>query len=208
MGKFEWADNFQKKQGSDKGKSGKSYVGVKINPDGTYDYSHALEIRGVESNKVLNEYVEEKQSKFEKQLQSSGALEQGNARAVWYSMQENIKRNKEILNKAKESGKSDTRLEKRIEEHEMQQKIFEDIINRFAQDLIVKSIDTNESFTSEKAEEIANNITADEMLGIVRTYVEVYDKKVLEYKMVIKIILVAMIKSMKNLKPCFEQQII
>jgi len=97
-------------------------------------------------------------------------------------MQDTIRINKRVINKAKESGKPDSRLEEQVKIQEIQQKILEDIISRFAQDLIVNNIGTGKNFRAENAEEIANNITADEMLDILQGYIDVYEKKVFEYE--------------------------
>jgi hypothetical protein len=148
-------------------------VGAKKNPDGTWDYSHAMEWKDPSGKlaKGFEELKKQEQEARAKRLEIPKDVKPGSAEMVRYTIRNIIIVNEEAANKARQDGKHDARREALIRGQKMQQTMLNNAYMRFSQDLIKRGLDTGQGVTAEQARERAANLTADEMHDLVQKYV-------------------------------------
>lgn len=149
-------------------------VGAKKNPDGTWDYSRAMELPDPDG-RIAKEFEDLKNKEKEaraKRLEIPEDVKPGSAEMTWYTMRNTILVNKEVVNKERKEGKKfDKRREDLIKAQEMQQTLFSKVKDRFSLDLIRGGLNTGESITAEEALERESSLTANEMYDLVQKYV-------------------------------------
>lgn len=148
-------------------------VGAEKNPDGTWDYSRAMEWKDPEGKlaKGFEESQKREKEARAKRLEIPKEVKPGSAEMSWYTMRNTILVNEEVANKARQEGKPDTRREAFIKAQKMQQTMFGNANMQFSQDLIKEGLDAGQSVTAEQARERAANLTANEMHDLVQKYV-------------------------------------
>jgi hypothetical protein len=148
-------------------------VGAKKNPDGTWDYSRAMEWKDPEG-KLAKGFEESKKREKEaraERLEIPKDIKPGSAEMAWYTMRNTIIVNEEAANRARKEGNPDERREALIKAQKMQQTMFDNASMRFSQDLIKGGLDTGQSVTAEQARARAANLTANEMYDLVQKHV-------------------------------------
>ena len=146
------------------------FVGAEKNPDGTWDYSRALEWEDPEGKLAKGFEKAKKKEAHAKRLEIPKEVKPGSADMAWHTMRNTIKVNKEAANKANQAGKPDERREALIKAQEMQQTMLENVSMKFSENLIKDGLDTGQNVTAEQAKERAVNLTANEMYDIVQKY--------------------------------------
>jgi len=148
-------------------------VGAKKNPDGTWDYSRAMEMQDPEGRlaKGVEKMKKHEKEARAKQLEIPEHIVPGSAEMAWYTMRNTIIVNEEAMNKARKAGKPDERREALIKAQKMQQTMFDIASIKFSQDLIYGGLDSGQSVTAEQARKRAANLTANEMYDLVQKYV-------------------------------------
>lgn len=151
------------------------FVGLKENPDGSWDYSHAMKVKDPEGEfvKGVEAMDRRKKEKRAKRLEIPEDVKPGSARMVWYTMRNTIMVNEGAVNKARKEGTPNERLEALIKVQKMQQSIFNNVIRKYEHDL-KKSLGADQSITAKQARERCVNLTANKMHDLVQDVINHY----------------------------------